>query len=78
LAKHCPLGEVKGFKKVLEPKIARAESGDSVLLFMDGVQFVQAVFPGTKTLECPQSVQHDHGATDHCCQRRVCQRDNGL
>jgi len=29
---------------VLEPEIARAESGESVLLFMDGVHFVQAAF----------------------------------
>jgi len=29
---------------VLEPEIARAKSGESVLLFMDGVHFVQAAF----------------------------------
>jgi transposase len=31
-------------KKVLEPEIARAKAGESVLLFMDGVHFVQAAF----------------------------------
>jgi transposase len=30
----------------LEPEIARAKAGESVLLFMDGVHFVQAVFLG--------------------------------
>ena len=29
---------------MLEPEIARAKSGESVLLFMDGVHFVQAAF----------------------------------
>ena len=29
---------------MLEPEIARAQSGESVLLFMDGVHFVQAAF----------------------------------
>jgi hypothetical protein len=28
----------------LEPEIARAKAGESVLLFMDGVHFVQAAF----------------------------------
>jgi transposase len=31
---------------VLEPEIARAQAGESVLLFMDGVHFVQAAFLG--------------------------------
>jgi transposase len=31
---------------VLEPEIARAKSGESVLLFIDGVHFVQAAFLG--------------------------------
>jgi transposase len=31
---------------VLAPEIARAQSGESVLLFMDGVHFVQAAFLG--------------------------------
>jgi hypothetical protein len=30
----------------LEPEIARAKAGESVLLFMDGVHFVQAAFLG--------------------------------
>jgi transposase len=33
-------------KKVLEPEIASAKAGQSVLLFMDGVHFVQAAFLG--------------------------------
>jgi Transposase and inactivated derivatives len=31
---------------VLEPEIARSKAGESVLLFMDGVHFVQAAFLG--------------------------------
>jgi transposase len=31
---------------VLEPEIARAKSGETVLLFLDGVHFVQAAFLG--------------------------------
>jgi len=31
---------------VLEPEIARAKAGESVLLFMDGVHFVQSAFLG--------------------------------
>ena len=31
---------------MLEPEIARAKAGESVLLFMDGVHFVQAAFLG--------------------------------
>ena len=33
-------------KKVLEPEIARAKADESVLVFMDGVHFVQAAFLG--------------------------------
>lgn len=31
---------------MLEPEIARAKAGESILLFMDGVHFVQAAFLG--------------------------------
>jgi hypothetical protein len=34
------------FKKNLESEIARANAGESVLLFMDGVHFVQDAFLG--------------------------------
>jgi hypothetical protein len=33
-------------KNTLEPEIARAKAGEAVLLFMDGVHFVQAAFLG--------------------------------
>ena len=38
------LEKQEDFKKTLEPEIARAKAGESVLLFMDGVHFVQAAF----------------------------------
>jgi hypothetical protein len=34
------------FKNTLEPEIAKAKAGESVLLFMDGVHFVQTAFLG--------------------------------
>jgi hypothetical protein len=40
------LGEAGGIQKTLESEIARAKAGEAVLLFMDGVHFVQAAFRG--------------------------------
>ncbi len=80
------------FKKMLEPEIARAKAGESVLLFMDGAHFVQAAFLGCLWcfarifIRSPSrrkrwnvlGVQCDHGSVDDRGERRLHHGDDGL